>query len=47
MPGIESQRATTKQDKDGRATTTVETSIAVAGVLHATSIKMVSAECEK
>ena len=47
MPGIESQRATTKQDKDGRATTTVETRIAIAGVLHATSIKMVSVDCEK
>ena len=46
-PGIESQRATTTQGKDGRATTTVETRIAIAGVLHATSIKMVSADCEK
>jgi hypothetical protein len=44
-PGIESTRATTKQDKDGRATTTVETRIAIAGVLHATTLKMVSATC--
>jgi hypothetical protein len=47
MPGVESQRATTKQEKDGRATTTVETRIEVAGVLHATSVKMVSADCTK
>jgi len=47
MPGSESARATTTVDKDGRATTTVETRIEVAGVLHATAIKMVSASCEK
>jgi hypothetical protein len=46
-PGIESSRATTTQDKDGRATTTVETRIAIAGVLHATAIEMVSATCQK
>jgi hypothetical protein len=45
-PGIESKRATTTQDKDGRATTTVETRIAIAGVLHATTIKMVSSSCQ-
>ena len=45
-PGIESKRATTTQDKDGRARTTVETRIAIAGVLHGTSIKMVSASCK-
>jgi hypothetical protein len=45
-PGIESTRATTTQDKDGRASTTVETRIAIAGVLHATTIKMVSASCQ-
>jgi hypothetical protein len=45
-PGIESTKATTTQDKDGRATTTVETRIAIAGVLHATAIKMVSATCQ-
>jgi hypothetical protein len=45
-PGIESTRATTRQDKDGRATTTVETRIAIAGVLHATTLKMVSATCQ-
>jgi len=45
-PGIESTRATTTQDKDGRATTTVETRIAIAGVLHATTLKMVSADCK-
>jgi hypothetical protein len=45
-PGIESTRATTTQDKDGRATTTVETRIAIAGVLRATTIKMVSANCQ-
>ena len=44
-PGIESKRATTTQDKDGRARTTVETRIAIAGVLHGSSIKMVSASC--
>jgi hypothetical protein len=46
-PGIESTRATTTQDKDGRATTTVETRVTIAGVLHATTIRMVSATCEK
>jgi len=45
-PGIESKRATTTQDKDGRARTTVETRIAIAGVLHATTLKMVSASCQ-
>jgi hypothetical protein len=45
-PGIESTRATTKQDKDGRATTTVETRIAIAGVLHTMALKMVSASCQ-
>jgi hypothetical protein len=45
-PGIESTRATTTQDKEGRATTTVETRIAIAGVLHATTLKMVSADCK-
>jgi hypothetical protein len=45
MPGIESTKATTTQDKDGRATTKVDTRIAIAGVLHATSVKMVSATC--
>lgn len=45
-PGVETTRATTKQDKDGRATTTVETRIAIAGVLHATTLKMVSATCQ-
>ena len=47
QPGIESTRATTTQDKDGRATTKVETRIAIAGVLHATTIKMISADCQK
>jgi hypothetical protein len=47
MPGVESKRATTTQDKDGRATTTVETRIEIAGVLHATSVEMVSAECQQ
>jgi hypothetical protein len=37
--------ATTKVDKTGRATTSVETRVDVAGVLHATAIKMVSATC--
>jgi hypothetical protein len=37
--------ATTKVDKTGRATTSVETRVDVAGVLHATAIKMVSASC--
>lgn len=46
LPGIEKQRATTTQDKDGRATTTAETRVVVAGVLHATAITMVSASCE-
>ncbi|HUE85770.1 MAG TPA: hypothetical protein VMO26_06795 [Vicinamibacterales bacterium] len=45
-PGIESKRAKTTQDKDGRTTTTVETRIAIAGVLHATTVKMVSASCQ-
>ncbi len=45
-PGTESTRATTTQDKDGRATTTVETRIAIAGVLQATTIKLVSANCQ-
>lgn len=45
-PGIESKRATTTQDKEGRATTTVETRIVIAGVLHATTLKMVSADCK-
>lgn len=45
-PGIESRRATTTQDKTGRATTTVETRIAIAGVLHATKLEMVSASCK-
>jgi hypothetical protein len=45
-PGIEGSRATTTQDKEGRATTTVETRIEVAGVLHATTVKMVSAGCK-
>ena len=45
-PGVESTRATTTQDKDGRATTTVETRIAIAGVLQATTIKLVSANCQ-
>ncbi len=45
-PGIESTRAKTTQDKDGRATTTVDTRIAIAGVLHATTLKMVSADCK-
>lgn len=45
-PGIESTRATTTQDKDGRATTTVETRIAIAGVLQATTIKLLSANCQ-
>ena len=44
-PGIEGSRATTTQDKDGRATTTVETRIEVAGVLHAATVKVVSASC--
>jgi hypothetical protein len=46
-PGILSSQAKTTQDKEGRATTTVETRIAIAGVLHATTIKMVSASCEQ
>ena len=45
-PGTESTRATTTQDKDGRATTTVETRIAIAGVLRAMTIKLVSATCQ-
>jgi hypothetical protein len=45
-PGIESTKAMTTQDKDGRATTKVETRIAIAGVLHATAVKMVSATCK-
>lgn len=45
-PGVESTRATTTVDKEGRATTAVETRIAVAGVLHATALKMVSVSCE-
>ena len=45
-PGTESKRATTTQDTDGRATTTVETRIAIAGVLHTTAVKMVSASCQ-
>jgi hypothetical protein len=45
-PGIESTRATTTQDKDGRATTKVDTRIAIAGVLHATRLRMVSADCQ-
>ena len=44
-PGIESTRATTTQDKEGRATTTIETRIAIAGVLYTTNLKMVSASC--
>jgi hypothetical protein len=47
MPGTESSRATTTQDKEGRATTTVERRIAIAGVLHATTLKMVSVDCDK
>ena len=46
MPGIEKQRAATTQDPAGRATTTAETRVEVAGVLHATAITMVSATCE-
>jgi hypothetical protein len=45
-PGIESTKAMTTQDKDGRATTKVETRIAIAGVLHATAVKMLSATCK-
>jgi hypothetical protein len=45
-PGTESTRATTTQDKDGRATTRVESRIAIAGVLHATAIKMIEASCK-
>jgi hypothetical protein len=37
--------ATTTVDKSGRATTRVETRVEVAGVLHATAIKMVSTSC--
>jgi hypothetical protein len=39
-------RATTTVDKSGKPTTTVETRVDVAGVLHATAIKMVSASCK-
>ena len=46
MPGLEKQHATTTQDKGGRATTTAESRVEVAGVLHATAITMVSATCE-
>jgi hypothetical protein len=38
--------ATTTVDKSGRPTTTVETRVDVAGELHATAIKMVSASCK-
>jgi hypothetical protein len=44
-PDASATSATTKVDKTGRATTTVETRVDVAGVLHATAIKMVSATC--
>jgi hypothetical protein len=37
--------AGTTVDKAGRPTTSVETRVDVAGVLHATAIKMVSASC--
>jgi hypothetical protein len=37
--------ATTTVDESGRARTTVETRMDVAGVLHATAIKMVRASC--
>jgi hypothetical protein len=38
--------ARTTVDATGRATTTAETGVLIAGVLHATTIKMVSARCE-
>jgi hypothetical protein len=46
-PGTEKRRVTLTQDKDGRVKMTVENEIEVAGVLHATTIKMVSASCDK
>jgi hypothetical protein len=46
-PGIETSRARTTQDKDGRATTTVETRIAIAGVMNASALQMVSTDCPK
>jgi hypothetical protein len=39
--------ATTRQDlKTGRATTTVNQDLTIAGVLHATAVKMLSASCQ-
>jgi hypothetical protein len=46
-PGTEATRATTTQDKDGRVTTRVDTRIAIAGVLQATTLKRISADCAK
>ena len=47
MPGTEKRRVTLTQDKDGRVKMTVENQIEVAGVLHATTLKMVSTSCDK
>ena len=45
-PGTEKRRVTLTQDKDGRVKMTVENQIDVAGVLHATTIKMVGSTCQ-
>jgi hypothetical protein len=47
LPAKQSPRASTAVDSAGRATTTVETRIEVAGVLQATAVKMVSATCNQ
>jgi hypothetical protein len=41
-----STTAKTTVDASGRATTRVETAMDIAGVLHATAIKMISASCQ-